>query len=125
MKLITTILLALSIATAVSAAAPERAVSDKVKKQVLAQLMASPAVRGAYAETKNWSGAVKCSALVIEELTESSFKAYASCNNPGNPSEDIIGASGQFQVHGQVLSGSEPDSEVTISINGITFSHAG
>ena len=130
MKFITAIFIVLSITSIVRAEDQGKPVSDNVKKQVLALLMASPAVRGAYAESKRWSGATKCGALQVEELSESSFKVYASCDNPGDPKEEEkagvgLGATGQFHVSGQILSGAKPNSPISIVIESIEFTNAG
>ena len=100
------------------------------EQQVLVLLKKNPAVRGAYYEAKRWAGAKKCDQLKFEELTAHTFKAYASCDNPGDPAEEArvgvgLGATGQFHVSGTISDGSSPSAPVSISIDKIEFTNAG
>lgn len=104
--------------------------SAAVQQQVLALLKNSPAVKGAYAESKRWSEAKSCDALQIEEVTQYTFKVYASCNNPGDPKEVAkvgvgLGAMGQFHVTGTILYGTTANAPINITIDNIAFTNAG
>ena len=85
--------------------------------ELVKALSASPAVTGAIAEAKKWSGAKTCGALKVEEIRENLFRATAFCNNPD------VGA-GQVEISGQILP-DETSGTIHLMLSKIEFSFAG
>lgn len=120
----------LFLALAAYSASAEDDLAPNVREQVMIQLRANPAVRGALAEAKQWAGAASCDNLAFEETSATTFKVYASCDNPGDPKAEAkagvgLGATGQIHVSGTIQYGLKKNSPVKVQIDHIEFAYAG
>lgn len=87
-----------------------------------ADLLKDPAVRGAVAHAKRFSGAPTCDAPEIQ-VKDGRFEAWVSCNNPGDPKEsERLGygteSMGQIHVYGTYADG-------LLMLEKIEFNYAG
>lgn len=90
---------------------------------VQADVMKDPAVRGAVAHAKRFSGAKTCE-LHDLSVKDGQIEFYVSCNNPGDPKEsERLGygteSMGQIHVRGSLLDGG------TLMLEKIEFNYAG